>query len=64
MTSLYVDIVRLRIAALEIVKRRLAVRVIENVFELSLERLAFDCSYGDQPTICGRSRGPSVPRPQ
>src|SRR6185312_14648014 len=48
MTSLYVDIVRLRIAALEIVKRRLAVRIIENVFDLSLERLAFDCSYGEQ----------------
>ncbi len=55
MTSLYVDIVRLRIAALEIVKRRLAVRIIENVFDLSLERLAFDCSYGEQSTICGRS---------
>jgi hypothetical protein len=37
MTSLYVDIVRLRIAALEIVKRRLAVRIIENVFDLPLE---------------------------
>ena len=61
MTSLYVDIVRLRIAALEIVKRRLAVRIIENVFDLSLERLAFDCSYGEQSTICGRSR---APRPQ
>src|SRR6266478_4760479 len=58
MTSLYVDIGRLRIAALEIVERRLALRIIENVFDLSLERLAFDCSYGEQPTICGRSRAP------
>ena len=61
MTSLYVDIGRLRTAALEIVERRVALRIIENVFDLSLERLAFDCSYGDQPTICGRSRAPGCP---
>jgi hypothetical protein len=61
MTSLYVDIARLRIAALEIVERRFAVRIIENGFDLSLERLAFDCSYGDQPTVCGRCRAPRCP---
>src|SRR5262245_3463671 len=63
MTSFYVDIARLRIAALEIVEYRLAVhRIIENVFDLSLESITFDCSYGDQPAICGRkAAGPGVP---
>src|SRR6516165_4833860 len=64
MTSLYFfAIARLRIAALEIVERRLAVhRIIENVFDLSLESMSFNCSYGDQPAICGRkAAGPVSP---
>jgi len=55
MTRLYFfAIARLRIAALEIVEHRLAVRDIDKVFDLSLESISFNCSYGDQPAICGR----------
>jgi hypothetical protein len=62
MTSLYVDIARLRIAALEIVERRLAASIIEKVFDLSLESITFNCSYGYQPAICGRkAAGPESP---
>src|SRR5215472_12120833 len=62
MTSLYIDFARLRIAALEIVERRLELRIIENVFDLSLESITFNYSYGDQPAICGRkAAGPGYP---
>src|SRR6516162_8303573 len=62
MTSLYVDIARLRIAALEIVEHRLAVhRIIENVCDVSLESITLNCSYGEQPAICGRkATGPGI----
>jgi hypothetical protein len=31
------------------------------VFDFSLESIAFDFSYGDQRTICGRSTAPRYP---
>src|SRR5262249_55539537 len=64
---LYVDIrARLRTAALEIVEHRLALRFelrcVEQVFDLSLESIAFNCSYDDQHTIGGRTAaGPGYP---
>ena len=62
MTSLYVGIARLRVAALEIVEHRLAVhRIIENVCDVSLESITLNCSYGEQPAICGRkATGPGI----
>src|SRR5215813_247723 len=64
---LYVDIrARLRTAALEIVEHRLALRFelrcVEQVFDLSLESITFNCSYDDQHTIGGRTAaGPGYP---
>src|SRR5215510_6313809 len=62
---LYVDI-RARTAALEIVEHRLPLRFelrcVEQVFDLSLESITFNCSYDDQHTIGGRTAaGPGYP---